>query len=148
MIYFCTSQALTYRLKTKVTTSIDCLCLLLENTNNKHVQSGVFAVWLRWFYAPKRGFFSTAASVDVWIPACLRRRPRLQPLSAAAVCVQPRRFIMGGAARLPHFCPHYALLHPCLRFLDGIARVPHSRILPDWDHVYEKIGLNATISTF
>lgn len=27
--------------KTKVTTSIDCLCLLLENTNNKHIQSGV-----------------------------------------------------------------------------------------------------------
>lgn len=48
---------------------------------------------------------------------------------------------MGGAARLPYFCPHYALLHPRLRFLDGIARVPHSRILPDRDQVYKKIGL-------
>ncbi|TNM95497.1 hypothetical protein fugu_016580 [Takifugu bimaculatus] len=48
---------------------------------------------------------------------------------------------MGGAARLPYFCPHYALLHPRLRFLDGIARVPHSRILPYRDQVYKKIGL-------
>lgn len=63
---------------------------------------------------------------------------------SARIClcsVQPRRFIMGGAARLPYFCPHYALLHPRLRFLDGIARVPHSRILPDRDQVYKKIGL-------
>lgn len=66
----------------------------------------------------------------------LRYRPLFQPHSVAAACS-----FMGGAARLPYFCPHYALLDPRLNFLDGIARVPHSRILPDRDQVYKKIGL-------
>lgn len=73
----------------------------------------VFAVRLRWFYA--QCCPSSLVGAGFCSFPMRRRRPLLQPLNVAPVCSLGASF-MGGAARLPHFCPRYALLHPCLRF--------------------------------
>ena len=49
--------------------------------------------------------------------------------------------LYGRSGATSPLLPPLCALTSLLTFLDGIARVPHSRILPDWDHVYQKIGL-------
>lgn len=49
--------------------------------------------------------------------------------------------LYGRSGATSPLLPPLCTLTSLLTFLDGIARVPHSRILPDWDHVYKKIGL-------
>lgn len=55
-------------------------------------------------------------------------------------CAAPA-LLDGRSGATSPLLPPLCTLTSLLTFLDGIARVPHSRILPDWDHVYKKIGL-------
>lgn len=137
MIYFCTSQASTYLLKLKwlrASTAYVC-CWRILTINTFRV---VFAVWLWSFYAPKRYCFQ-AAWADFWISTCFGAGlffSHILSLQCAASAL-----LYGRSGATSPLLPPLCTLTSLLTFLDGIARVPHSRILPDWDHVYKKIGL-------
>lgn len=113
MIYFCTSQVLTFFVvvKTQVTASIDCLSLLLlENINNKHIQSGV----CRLTHKRAMVFWQHEPSFEFGVCPVLRRRPLLlQPHSAAAACSlgaslwEERRDFPTSAPTMRSYIPAY-----------------------------------------